>query len=281
MPPCFWTSMNRSIQPTTPSTSPALAPAPVSAPPMLGSPSAGAVGRAAFISLSLAAGRSFCDDGQPCPCPLAAALQVLVFPLGPADQKAGCLSKHGDQLSQWRAYGRPRGFSIGFDRQSLQRICPLVPEFGKLSYRTVSYSEAVQDGMIADLFGFVLARLSGLGDPYTQPDAAAWIFILEALILVPAFKSPAFAEEEEVRLQIFHDPGTSHDLEFRNGAMGITPYLEIALNEPRTDRLTTIREVIVGPQPNQEEALRAVKQLLARNEIQDVDVKPSSVPLRS
>ena len=47
-----------------------------------------------------------------------------------------------------------------------------------------------------------------------------------------------------------------------------------------TDLLTAIREVIVGPQPNQEEALRAVKQLFAHHEIQGVEVKPSSVPLR-
>jgi hypothetical protein len=42
-----------------------------------------------------------------------------------------CLSKEGDQLSQWRAYGRPRGFSIGFDRVSLRRHYPLVPRLGR------------------------------------------------------------------------------------------------------------------------------------------------------
>ena len=63
-PPCSWASMNRRIQPATPSTSPT--PAAPSAPPtrsapptpFAGSPSGGVGtgGRVALISLSLAAG---------------------------------------------------------------------------------------------------------------------------------------------------------------------------------------------------------------------------------
>ena len=45
-------------------------------------------GRGAVPPVREQAGRSFCDGGQPCPCPFAAALQALVFPLGPADQMA-------------------------------------------------------------------------------------------------------------------------------------------------------------------------------------------------
>src|SRR6266705_3943156 len=45
-------------------------------------------GRGAVLPVREQARRSFCDGGQPCPCPFAAALQALVFPLGPADQMA-------------------------------------------------------------------------------------------------------------------------------------------------------------------------------------------------
>jgi CheY-like chemotaxis protein len=45
-------------------------------------------GRGAVLPVREQAGCSFCDGGQPCPCPFAAALQVLVFPLRPADQMA-------------------------------------------------------------------------------------------------------------------------------------------------------------------------------------------------
>src|SRR5258708_18931696 len=54
-----------------------------------------------------------------------------------------CLSKKRDDLSQWRAYGRPRGFSIGFDRQTLERLFPPILEFDRASYRVISYDEAV------------------------------------------------------------------------------------------------------------------------------------------
>lgn len=55
-----------------------------------------------------------------------------------------CLSKRGDDLSQWRAYGQPRGYSIGFDNKTLRRICSL--EFDQPSYRVVEYDKKIQDG---------------------------------------------------------------------------------------------------------------------------------------
>ena len=105
---------------------------------------------------------------------------------------------------------------------------------------------------------------------------------MNSLILIPAFKDKAFEEEKEVRLQVFHDRSvaTSGPLQFRNGAMGLTPYIEIPLKDPGTDEMTVVREVIVGPQYNQEEALRAVRQLLDQYGLMNVRVKPSEIPLR-
>ncbi len=191
-----------------------------------------------------------------------------------------CLSKEGDQLSQWRAYGRPRGFSVGFDRRRLQSICSISAEMNKPSYRAVTYDVHVQDNMISMIFHTTVQRFAAVaGD---NPAGAAWLFILEALLLTPAFKDPAFMEEQEVRLQLFHDPKTGiwNSVKFRIGAMGITPYVNISLTGTAMDCLTLIREVIVGPQSNQEEAMRSVKQLLAHNGLQDVEVRPSKVPLR-
>jgi Protein of unknown function (DUF2971) len=201
----------------------------------------------------------------------------------PVESYITCLSKHGDQLSQWRAYGRPRGFSIGFDSEALRGMCPLTLTADKPSLREVCYDPAVQDGMVVDHFRFVRRQLTSSGNPaLARPEIVGSIFVKEAILLAPAFKDAAFAEEAEVRLQIFHDPtsGVSRDLKFRNGAMGLTPYLEIGLKDPRTGRMTGVREIMVGPQPNQDEALRAVRQLLARNGLDDVEVKRSAIPLR-
>jgi len=118
-----------------------------------------------------------------------------------------CLSKEGDQLSQWQAYGRPRGFSIGFDRVSLRRLYPLVPQLSQPIYRDVSYDETEQDNNIAIRLNTALERL-----PTTPSggdlDQAASAFVMDALLLVPAFKDPAFEDEREVRLQIFHLPSS-------------------------------------------------------------------------
>jgi hypothetical protein len=38
------------------------------------------------------------------------------------DSYIACFSEKGNDLSQWRAYGRGRGFSIGFDSDELNRL---------------------------------------------------------------------------------------------------------------------------------------------------------------
>jgi hypothetical protein len=97
-----------------------------------------------------------------------------------------CLSKKRDDLSQWRAYGRPRGFSIGFDRQTLERLFSPILEFDQASYRVITYDEAVQDGMLADRFRLMVDRV-----PKTMPAAnaagIAWLFVLGSLLLTPSF----------------------------------------------------------------------------------------------
>jgi len=94
------------------------------------------------------------------------ALEGLDLPSGPAAEIRGraltllrairddgdfsrsyiaCLSADGDDLSQWRAYGRPRGFSIGFDTAKLRSLCSLTPVPDKPTFRYVTYDPKQQD----------------------------------------------------------------------------------------------------------------------------------------
>jgi hypothetical protein len=95
-------------------------------------------------------------------------------------------------------------------------------------------------------------------------------------------QSKAFKDEDEVRLLVLHNPETGvwGQLKFREGIMGLTPYVELSLNDPGLDRISAIREIVVGPQPNQAEAIRAAKLLVERHGL-DVEVHPSDIPLRS
>lgn len=191
-----------------------------------------------------------------------------------------CLSTKRDDLSQWRAYGRPRGFSIGFDRQILERLFPPFLEFDRASYRVITYDEASQASMLAAIFHLVVDRIPKVA-PGADAAGIAWIFILESGLLTPAFKDKAFKDEGEVRLQILHNPeaGVWNKLEFRDGAMGLTPYVKISLQDPESGTISALREIVVGPQANQTEAIRAAKLLVARHEL-EVEVNPSDIPLR-
>jgi hypothetical protein len=117
--------------------------------------------------------------------------------------------------------------------------------------------------------------------PTADAAGIAWLFILESMLLAPSFKDKAFKDEDEVRLQVLHNPETGvwDRLKFREGLMDLTPYVELSLNDPGPDKISAIREIVVGPQPNQTEAIRAAK-LLVERRVLDVEVHPSDIPLR-
>lgn len=191
-----------------------------------------------------------------------------------------CLSFHGDDLSQWRAYGRQRGFSIGFDTAQLRSLCIQAPEFGKPTFRYVAYDDAQQANTVTITFNTVVNALptTPTGD---QMQGAAIDFVNAALILAPALKHSAFSGEREIRLHVYRLAATIDGLRFRSGAMGIVPYIEIDLKDPGTNEMTLIHEVIIGPQANGPESQRAVKQLLACHSLKDVEVRLSKIPLRA
>ena len=190
-----------------------------------------------------------------------------------------CLSTKRDDLSQWRAYGRPRGFSIGFDRQTLQRLFPPFLDFDRASYRVVTYKEDVQNGMLADTLRLMIGRVPTVA-PAADAAGIAWLFILESLLLAPSFKDKAFKDEDEIRLQVLHNPeaGPWSELKFRDGLTGLTPYVELSLRDP-DGKMSCLREIVVGPQANHAQAIRAAKLLVGRHEL-DVEVNPSDIPLR-
>jgi hypothetical protein len=190
-----------------------------------------------------------------------------------------CLSFVGDDLSQWRAYGSPRGFSIGFDTAKLRSLCPLTPELGRPTFRYVTYDETQQANNIAIQFNTATDQLSA-APVDDELDAAALSFIASALELVPAFKHAAFSSEQEVRLHVYRAADVSDGLLFRPGAMGLVPYVEVDLKDPGTNTTSAIREVIIGPQSNELESQRSVKQFLAYQGLSDVEVRLSRVPLR-
>lgn len=167
------------------------------------------------------------------------------------------LTENGDLLSQWRAYGG--GCSIGFSFDALKNLLGSSLEWGlvKCIYNVVQQRELV-DSLIQRL-------LEGWrqGPPQETTDAETGItytpisFHTPALlrmlqeILPPAFKSPAFAEEQEWRLvRMENIPG---NLKFRSYASRIIPYEPFKFeSKDGTIDPNLIREVVIGPSPHPE-----------------------------
>lgn len=190
-----------------------------------------------------------------------------------------CLSKHGDLLSQWRAYGGANGFSIGFDMEVLRNIGMTVADESKFTLREVSYDVTVHKNIL-NMFYHDEVEVRPTREHVTE-ESVATAFCMRAVQFAPALKDPAFQEEAEVRLQVFREASPAANIAFRDSVMGVTPYIEPPISMPGDEKSSAIREVLVGPQRHSAEAIIAVKQLLACNELLDVKVKKSSVPLRS
>ena len=213
----------------------------------------------------------------------AAFQQMRQIPSKPANNARSyiaCFSRNPDQLSQWRAYGSSRGFSIGFHIGALRAIAGDLHANANANLREVIYKEETQVAMLEDKFN---ATLSTFATPTSETDAlpAAMSFIAEAGLLAPTFKHVAFEEEAEVRLHLYqYTADTAAPLKFRESADGLIPYVKLPLTSANVLASNVIKGIVIGPQANREETARAVRQLLDRRDLEGAEVRMSEVPLR-
>lgn len=206
--------------------------------------------------------------------------EMTAIPDNPANNARSylaCFSKNSDQLSQWRAYGN---YSIGLNVGAIRELAGDLHPNASASLREVVYGEERQLNLLASAFQQTVTTSS---PPTNDLDAlpAAMDFIGTAGLLAPTFKHEAFSEEAEMRLHLYqYSADTAADLEFRDSAAGLTPYVCLPLTNARVPIEKVIREVVIGPQNSHCEATRAISQLLARRGLSDVSIRPSQAPLR-
>ena len=189
----------------------------------------------------------------------------------------------GDRLSQWRAYcGAGRGISLGFDFEALHGKEP-----GK---------SWVLDGCVAYLVNCIYdaeskrANLKTVADlvipsvrkfwetgsipEYCEEHESSFAAFRQQTLLVwimsaSTFKDPAFAEEKEWRVVILGrgDKGPMSSkgapdmaVKFRNGPLGITPYLHFPLR--LSSPSSPLRRIVIGPTPHMQESIKAVEMIL-------------------
>lgn len=203
-----------------------------------------------------------------------------------------CFSENGDSLAQWRAYGLPTGYSIGFRGSFLRAI---TERNGFLLLKCI-YEEKDKIALVSQIVDAVLKRNLGLqtrypGNPYI--DYFGRHFLEKHIFwLAPVFKNKAFIDEVEWRIISGPQTNSSEQFAFRAHDSMIVPYYRLPIfdnkkteGENQAEHLT---ELIVGPTPNKERSLSSVGNFLTKQgfrvrngELGQVEVKYSTVPFRS
>jgi Protein of unknown function (DUF2971) len=186
-------------------------------------------------------------------------------------------SEQRDSLSQWRAYGAATsGFAVGFQCDRL-----VLPD-GFILVRCI-YDQTEQDKIVQAIVSEVLARSSR---PALFSVASVHLrLILHTLALT--LKHPKFKEEEEWRIisPVLMDLAPAFPvveetkLAFRPGKSVLTPYRCIPLKDAG-DRFP-LSQVVVGPNPNPQQARRSVQSLLNSKSFNGVTVLDSDIPYRN
>jgi len=190
-------------------------------------------------------------------------------------------TEYGDSLPQWRAYcpGGP-GVAIGFASSALSEIPGRVglddPAHMKVDASLYLYKclYTTKDKMsIVDSFASWYLSAIKNGDPY--PAGYLEVYLRNC---APLFKNVGFREEREWRMVLSCGDDAVPDPQFRS-ANGITiPYIEMAVCSKNAD---FIKDVVVGPSPNLELAVRSVKRLMEARGLGNATVTPSEVPYRN
>jgi|WetSurMetagenome_2_1015567.scaffolds.fasta_scaffold202366_1 hypothetical protein len=130
-----------------------------------------------------------------------------------------------------------------------------------------------------------------LADIFMRESESLWKSIskvaVDIAISVVFMKHPAFRAEREWRIAKIFGPGST-TVSFRPGKSSLIPYIEIPLPIVNESGPSLIRRIIVGPSPEIESAVAAVKMLLTskgykvRSSMDDdgIEVVPSKIPYR-
>ncbi len=114
------------------------------------------------------------------------------------------------------------------------------------------------------------------GPDKPQADAAVSWLCTQISELAPLFKNEGFYEESEWRIIA---RGPREPVCFRPSSSYLAPYIELEVLSDTT--ASALREVIVGPNPNQHRCESSIKMLLDSCGLGSVQVMTSSLPFNS
>jgi hypothetical protein len=173
------------------------------------------------------------------------------------------LSANGDELSQWRAYGRPGpGFALGIDTSALAEAL----REQSVSLVRCEYDRKVQEDIartaIFRALSYPLGTMLDLRDGWTPRDYRMGPLMKAILETAPRFKHPSFHVEQEWRLVL--GPSSFEPRRpklYRSGRACLVPYVEISLSQQ--GGIAPFSSLVVGPTPERELALSSATRFMA------------------
>ena len=190
-------------------------------------------------------------------------------------------SSERDLLSQWRAYCKGGGFSIGFPADQLAQT---VAEQG-FSLSQCSYSEDDHKRLMSEAANRIVSPWIETASQPLNEDAErfrisgnlAW----ELMRVASRLKNASFAEEREFRVVSTPEHERRYKAEERffraKGAM-IVPYTKIEL--PKTTEFWSRVHIIVGPTPHREQSKASVYALVRRYRGHAIGIDATRTPFR-
>ncbi|MBK8246655.1 MAG: DUF2971 domain-containing protein [Gemmatimonadetes bacterium] len=189
-----------------------------------------------------------------------------------AELFAACFCEDGDLLPQWRGYAeRGAGYAIGFNSATLSQD-------GEVLLLPVAYGEQATRARAGAAIDWIVEQASKASGNASHEDLASSLTIGLLLIAVAA-KAEIFHHEREWRILFVSPFSKLDDLLFREAAGMLVPYVELTIPK-RSDGRLDIRGVRCGPTLRDEAASAAVRMLLDKNNLPDVEVTRSVAPLR-
>ena len=210
-------------------------------------------------------------------------------------------SEKADLLSMWRGYcPAGAGLCLGIDFEQLKSFCSskgyrleqciyehgqqiqqvesLVNQcferFPKPTIARNDYEKLDSRGRVDVGMSYRLRTSEGTEKP--QTDAAVDWLCAEISKLAPLFKNEGFHEESEWRV-VAKKPFES--VRFRATQSYLVPYVELGVFDEAIG--VALREVIIGPNPNQLRCESSIKMLLGSCGLGGVEVKTSPLPFNS
>jgi hypothetical protein len=187
-----------------------------------------------------------------------------------------------DDLSQWRAYARPAGLSIGFDYSDLEKmakiqnffICPCIYDYNK------KYAQ------LASLLDSALKTIKSLidSDPTYNHTPTMYDMLMRNFHKAAAsFKDVAFSSEKEWRIVSESGVGRMpEDFTFHSSGSTLIPHLKFRLSIQQNDEEVAAlpAEIIVGPCPFPDLNVNTIKALFRLRGLNNLDIKKSPIPFR-